>query len=437
MALACVAVLGASLAGAARARAAAELYIRGGGEGHGIGMSQYGAYGYALHGYDYRSILAHYYVGTAIGSVNPERIVRVLLSTGSASFSGATSAGGLALEEAATYTVQATPGGSLKLLDAGGHSLGTLRAPVTVSGPGPLTVPGRGRYRGELELRPDGQGGVETVNAVGLDDYVRGVVAAEMPAGWAAQALEAQAVAARTYAITTTVGAAGYDLYDDTRSQMYGGVGAETPATDGAVAATSGQIVTYDGRPAVTYFFASSGGYTEDVENVWPGASAEPWLRGVPDPYDNAGGDPYHRWRSQMSLAAAASKLAGLVQGRLVGIAVTRQGVSPRILQASVVGSRGATVVTGDQLQSAFGLATTYARFTTISTTVSVRRLSGWVYPASRQASALVQVRAGGRWQTLAHAPLNPTGSFHAQLPGPGRYRVWYARLGGPAVTAR
>jgi stage II sporulation protein D len=437
VALACVAVLGASLAAAASARAAAELYIRGGGEGHGIGMSQYGAYGYALHGYDYRSILAHYYTGTAIGFINPERTVRVLLSTGSASFSGATSAGDLALQEGATYTVQATADGSLRLLDAGGHSLGTLRAPVTASGSGPLTVPGHGRYRGQLQLRPDGQGGVETVNAVALDDYVRGVVAAEMPAGWAAQALEAQAVAARTYAITTTVGAAGYDLYDDTRSQMYGGVGAETPATDAAVAATSGQIATYDGRPAVTYFFSSSGGYTEDVENVWPGASAEPWLRGVPDPYDNAGGDPYHRWGSQMSLAAAASKLARLVPGRLMGIAVTRHGVSPRILQASVVGSRGAVAVTGDQLQSALGLATTYATFTTISTTVSVRRLSVSVYPAPRRGSVLVQVQAGGRWQTLAHAPLNAAGCTRGQLPGPGRYRVWYRRLGGPAVSAR
>ena len=81
---------------------------------------------------------------------------------------------------------------------------------------------------------------------------------------------------------------------------------AETPATDAAVAATSGQIVTYDGQPAVTYFFASSGGYTESIQNVWAGATPEPWLRGVPDPYDNAGGDPYHSWSPQMSLTAAA-----------------------------------------------------------------------------------------------------------------------------------
>ena len=194
---------------------------------------------------------------------------------------------------------------------------------------------------------------MQTVNAVGLDDYVRGVVAAEMPSSWATEALEAQAVAARTYAITTTVGGTGYDLYSDTRSQMYGGVEAETPSTDAAVAATSGQIVTYDGKPAVTYFFASSGGYTESIQNVWAGATPEPWLRGVPDPYDNAGQDPYHSWGSQMSLAAAARKLGRLVKGSLIGIAVTRHGVSPRIVQAQVVGTRGTTTVSGAQLQAA------------------------------------------------------------------------------------
>ena len=163
-----------------------------------------------------------------------------------------------------------------------------------------------------------------TVNVVGLDDYVQGVIAAEMPSTWSAEALKAQAVAARTYAITTDVAGGFYNLYPDTRSQMYRGVGAETPATDAAVAATSGQIVTYKGAPAVTYFFASSGGYTENVEDAWPGATPDPWLRGVPDPYDGAGGDPYHHWTRQMSLAAATKDLGRLVKGRLVGIKVTK-----------------------------------------------------------------------------------------------------------------
>src|SRR5438270_657734 len=88
----------------------------------------------------------------------------------------------------------------------------TVRAALTVSGPAPIQVVGHGTYRGSLQFSPASGGGVQTVNAVGLDDYVRGVVAAEMPAGWAPAALQAQAIAARTYAITTSVGGPGYDL---------------------------------------------------------------------------------------------------------------------------------------------------------------------------------------------------------------------------------
>ncbi len=121
---------------------------------------------------------------------------------------------------------------------------------------------------------PNGSGGVQTVNAVDLEDYVRGVISWEMPSGWAPEALKVQAVAARTYAITTSVGGAGFDLYADTRSQMYGGVAAETPSTDAAVAATRGQVVTYNGAPVITYFSASSGGHTENVAERLAGGHA-------------------------------------------------------------------------------------------------------------------------------------------------------------------
>jgi stage II sporulation protein D len=260
------------------------------------------------------------------------------------------------------------------------------------------------------------------------------VVAAEMPSSWATAALEAQAVAARTYAITTTVGGNGYDLYSDTRSQMYGGVKAETPSTNAAVAATAGQIVTYGGKPAVTYFFASSGGYTESIQNVWAGASPEPWLRGVPDPYDNAGQDPYHSWGSQMSLAAAARKLGGLVRGSLVGIEVTRHGVSPRILQAQVVGTRGSTTVTGSQLQGIFGLAGTWATFTSITTTDPSGKLSGTVFPAPAGGAVTIQAQTAVAWRTVGQARVSSSGAYSTQEPS-GRYRIVDGTVDGPAVT--
>lgn len=448
---------------------AARLYIRGAGDGHGVGMSQYGAYGYALHGKDYRFILEHYYEGTQVGSTDPDRIVRVLLaSRPAAAFSGATGAGNKRLNPAMTYTVRALRSGSLSLVSGSGKHVATFPAPLTVSGSGPLNVAGLGRYRGSLEFRPNGSGGVYTVNAVGLDDYVRGVLAAEMPASWSAAALEAQAVAARTYAITSDVSGSFFNLYPDTRSQVYRGVGAETPATNAAVQATSGQIVTYDGSPAITYFFASSGGYTEDVQNVWPGAAPEPWLRGVPDPYDGAGGDPYHRWSLQLSIAAATRRLGSLVKGRLLGIKVTVHGVSPRIMLAQVLGTRGRTTVTGAALEQAFGLMSTYARFTTISTAAktSVPRsidalrtesgdtgaalafgkqlhglmstvapaIEGTVFPAARGTNVTIEARGPRRWRTVARARLGRGGAFQTTLSEPGTYRIAYQGLTGPPV---
>ena len=420
----------------AAAQADSTFYIRGGGDGHGIGMSQYGAYGYALHGASYTAILAHYYQGTALGATNPRQTVRVLLATGQASFTGATGITGsrTRLTAATTYTVKPA-GAKLTIATAAGKTVGTFSAPLTVTAPStaPLSVPGMGAYRGALQFSPVG-GGVQTVDTVGLDDYVRGVVAGEMPSSWAPAALEAQAVAARTYAITTTVGGNGYDLYDDTRSQMYGGVKSETAATDAAVAATSGQIVTYEGKPAVTYFFASSGGYTESIQNVWAGATPEPWLRGVPDPYDNAGSDPYHSWGSQMSLAAAARRLGRLVKGSLIGISVTRRGVSPRIVQAQVVGTHGTSTVTGGQLQGIFGLDGTWASFTTITTTDPMGKLSGTVFPAPAGHAVTVQVQNGRVWHTAAQAGVSASGAYSATVAA-GRYRIVDGAIDGPVVT--
>jgi stage II sporulation protein D len=290
-----------------------------------------------------------------------------------------------------------------------------------------------------------------------------------------------QAVAARTYAITTDAGGPVFDQYDDTRSQMYGGIAAETASTDAAVAATSGQIVTYHGAPVATYFFSSSGGYTENVENVW-GGSPEPWLRGVPDPYDGAAGNPYHAWGQDLSIGAAAAKLGHLVKGAFEGIAVTRQGVSGRVISGQVIGTGGRTRVTGSELASSFGLLSTNATFTTITTDVgtaaskvtgipvsagpvaasgsgsggaaaardlkamgaqfeafvaSIRpQLSGQVIPGPPGAAFSVQLRKGGRWQTVAHGHLDSAGAYAVVVARTGTYRVLYHGLAGPTVVA-
>ncbi|MDX6533089.1 MAG: stage sporulation protein [Gaiellales bacterium] len=254
--------------------------------GHGVGMSQYGAQGYAVHGYSAARILAHYYLGTRLAQVSTRTRVRVLLAPAQASVSvGACSA----------LTVTDGRGRSLKL-PAGSYRIdGSLR----IAGPEQDLVPApplrlearRGfltfdgsPYRGALVLERVGAG-VSVVNALGVDDYVRGVVAYEMPSSWAPAALGAQAVAARSYVLAERRPDRAFDVYPDTRSQMYGGVRAETAPTDAAVAATSGHVLMWHGRIATTYYSAASGGRTVAVQDAWPGARPVPYLRSVADPY--------------------------------------------------------------------------------------------------------------------------------------------------------
>ena len=375
------------------ASAKTTLSVKGAGFGHGVGMSQYGAYGYAVNGVAYPDILAHYYTGTRLGTLTRNPDVTVLLRTSKgATFTGASAIGDRALDPGKVYSVK-EKGGSVVLLSPSGRDLlsyaGAVRirganAPVKLMGKGPNGVQD-GRFRGALEFRPSG-GRLLVINALDLDSYVRGVVAAESPSSWPQDALRAQAVAARTYAITTNAGGdQGFAQWADTRSQVYNGVSAETPTTDAAVAATSHQVVTYLGEPITTYFFSTSGGKTENVENGFPGASPKPYLKGVEDPFDDV--SPKHRWGPyRYTMAQSQSKLRGLVKGSFRSIKVTRRGFSPRIVSAEIVGTRGRTVVNGATLRQRFGLFDSWATFTTIGRRDAV---------AAQRRADLVDVVAG------------------------------------------
>jgi stage II sporulation protein D len=466
----------AALALAPGASAASHLVIKGHGYGHGIGMSQYGALGYAQHGTSYRDILGHYYEQTDVVPLSSPPDVRVLLqTTRRATVSGVVAAGARKLKATSTYSVGAS-GGRVALYSASGRRLGTYAAPLRLAAPsdGAFTLRGtaangtrNGAYRGALEVRVAGSG-VQAINALDLEDYVRGVVSAESPASWPAEALKAQAVAARTYAVTTNVGSTtdGIDQYADTRSQMYKGVAAELPSTDAAVAATKGQVVAQNGTPVVTYFFSTSGGHTENVEDSFIGSLPRAWLKGVDDPFDSV--SPRHSWGPfTYSQASVQSKLKGLVRGSFRGITVLERGSSPRIVRAEVDGTNGVTQVTGPQLRSRFGLFDTWASFTYISsdakkkpsddsdasttapasTTIpaattapssggttppvtdttggqaaSVARiasiapsvLTGTIHPAKRGRRLAVQRRDGSAWRTVRTVHVGAGGSYHA-----------------------
>jgi stage II sporulation protein D len=454
------------LGGATTADAAKRFTIRGAGYGHGVGMSQYGALGYALHGWDYKAILAHFYTGTSLSVLEDSREVRVLLQTtgGSVSFTGASRGAGRRLSPAKIYYVRGRAAGQVQLLSRRGRSLGTVVAPLRVTGPGLLTLRGtagngltNGTYRGALEFRGGTFGGVNSINALPVDDYVKGVVPHEVPASWPLEALKAQAVAARSYALTTTKAGGGFDQYPDTRSQVYGGAGAEQPSTNLAVEQTAGQLVTYSGTPVTTYYFSTSGGRTEDVENTTLGTEPKPWLRSVEDAYDSV--SPKHRWGPiRMRYGAAGGKLRGLVKGRFKGIQVIQRGSSPRVVAADVVGSRGRTRVNGAMLRARFGLYDSWAYFTSIKTTptpppsepdptggatpvvarvAAIAGLAGYVLPARAGERVRIQRRTGGHWVTVEQPTAGRGGRYSVGVPSTGLYRVLHRGVTGPVVRVR
>src|SRR5690242_7827353 len=120
----------------------------------------------------------------------------------------------------------------------------------------------------------------------------------------------------------------------------------------------------YGNAVATTYYFSTSGGRTENVENSWPGSSPVPYLKSVDDPYDNL--SPRHRWRFVWSKSKLDAKLGSFVKGRLKNVKVTKRGVSPRIVDAQVIGTRGTVDVTGPQLRSRLGLYDSWAYFISI-----------------------------------------------------------------------
>jgi stage II sporulation protein D len=355
--LACLALL---LASAPRAGAETVWEVTGRGWGHGIGMSQWGALGLAKKGKSWKQVLRHYYRHTKIGRT-PGGEVRVLLQSGEerVEFTEATAACGASLDPAATYAA-VRDGDGVRLEGPTGESLGGCGDSLHATGGDAIRVAGKGAYRGSLIVVPRGSGGLHAINAVALEAYLRGVVPNEMPADWPGDALRAQAVAARSYALATADGGL-WDQYDDTRSQVYGGISSETPATNQAVAATAGRVVKHEGKVATTFFFSSSGGRTENIEFSFVGAEPKPYLRSVKDPHEEA--SPYHRWRETFSQSEIEARLGDLVQGSLQAIDVTRRGRSPRIVSARVVGSEGTSEVTGPTLQARLGLRSTWACF--------------------------------------------------------------------------
>lgn len=227
--------------------------------------------------------------------------------------------------------------------------------PVRFAGPGLLGWNGR-VYRGEFIVvrRPEG---LTLINEVGLEDYLRGVVPAEVDPAWPMEALKAQAVAARTFTLAR-LGyhrREGFDLCASVDCQVYLGAGVEHPNTDLAVAETAGQVITFQGRRILAYFHAASGGHTEDVEAVWPTSTPFAYLRGVPDPAEVS---PYNDWRVELDWSAVQAAVAARYPavGRLLGLEVVRRTPAGRVLELALVGDRGKVRINGAAARHLFAL---------------------------------------------------------------------------------
>jgi SpoIID/LytB domain protein len=436
--------------------------LAGHGYGHGHGMSQFGAYGAALDGLDVTKILAFYYPNTTLQAQPTKTTARVLIHAALGHPVTVQPRSGAKLVAYSTVTgvapctlptainggqtpitgwrarvVSTTNGGRVRLqrtLDGstwrGAAPAGCADAwsqPMDGSivfadgGIVRLVLPWGSvvRYRGRMSATFTGSG-LYPVNVVPVESYLRSVVPSEMPSSWSAAALQAQAVAARTYAMYGVAHhSTGYfDLYDDTRSQMYTGVAHEVSSTDAAIKATAGDVlVDSDNRPIFAEFGSSSGGWTAD--------GGEPYLTAHRDPYDGVpklSWNP-HSWRTTVTAASIASAFPSV--GQVESLIVTgRDGNGAwggRVTAMTVHGSSGDVAISGVTFRGALGLrsewfrvvlppdAPTYVRAVRTGTTAAVT----WQPPAANGGAAVtgygVTLSPGGATKSVGSSARSAT----------------------------
>lgn len=378
LALLLAAVLPGGPAAAAdeRAGGGVTVTIDGRGHGHGKGLSQYGALGRAIDGQTYRQIVDFYYPGTGWGSAGGK--VRVLITGDTSRDLVVLDRPGLqvrALRSGRTWTPgpdarrwRITPGDGdrsvVSYRTRRWHEWRTVRGEAEFSArSGPLTLvtpDGRHAYRGALRsAAPDGATrDRDTVNVVRLEAYLRGVVPREVPALWPEHAVRAQAVAARTYAAFERAAAPSgrhFQICDTAHCQVYGGVDAEHPASDDAIAATGREVRLSGGEPIFAQFSASNGGYSVQGQFDYLPAQQDRF-----DSYDPDDGYP-GGWRTTLDGSEVTRHWEGL--GTLESITVTeRDGngeFGGRVLELRVTGSDSSVTVSGSAFASYLGLRST------------------------------------------------------------------------------
>lgn len=402
-----LAVVLSALAAPAVGSAGTVFLLDGRGWGHGVGLSQWGAEGYARHGFGYRRILAHYYPHTTIAVVQPRR-VRVLLARGVQTIRIGSAAPFVAVD-ARGRTIH-LPAGQ-RLLNRSLTLKGAkLRPPVRFRpGAQPLQVEYAG-YRGAIVIRRR-RGGLQVVNDVTLDRYLRGVVPGEVPKGWHQAAYEAQAVASRSYTLATLKPGQDFDLFPDSRSQVYEGIRGERPQTNLAIGATAGEVLTWRGSVVPGFYFSSSGGRTSSVHDAWPRSAQVPYLVSVPDPYDYI--SPHHVWPTTVLTAA---KLGQALRLQGVRDAVVRRNSSGRAATVRVLTASGWRSFRAARIRDTFRLGSDDFDLRALTLDEpppaefgSTAHVQGWVRGLGK--ARLQELTAIG-WRTVAHVRPAPSGRF-------------------------
>jgi SpoIID/LytB domain protein len=376
--------------------------VYGSGYGHGLGMSQWGAYGLAKAGWGYTRILRHFYSGTKVAvPAQPVKSIRVGLTydrsiihlkaavVPTRLWIGAPTTGKpvAKIPVGATWTVRAAASG-YAIRDASGALVGgktwggagiNLYATFADRG-GRVFVPeadaiwnkGFTYAHGYLEFNEYGCGAgacrERLILPVGFEDYLLGI--GEMPASWPIAALKSQAVAARTFATYAirNYGMRSYcncQLTDGSNDQTYVGFQQETGAAGArwsrAVRSSARQVITYKGHPIQAFFAASDGGHSDSVEDVWHGGDpryAVPYLRAVCDPGEFTSANPWKDWSRGFTRAALTDRLApytGTI-GTVTGFPKVRRGDGGRLITIKVKGTSGSASLSGSTLRGALGL---------------------------------------------------------------------------------
>jgi SpoIID/LytB domain protein len=345
----------------------ATIRIYGHGYGHGHGMAQHGAQGAARQGLTHQEIVEFYYPGTTWGAARGRVSVLItadtskdvhVVATDRLRLRALTSRKvfdlGAARPRATRWRIKPVSGGRAQVsyrtsswtvfrTFRGDAELFTPRAATTLVLPGGAKVAYRGKLRSAKK---------DTVNVLPFDRYLQGVVPKEVPPLWEPEAVQAQAVAARTYAAYERAHplASHYQICDTTSCQVYGGASAEHPAATAAIRATRGEVLLYDGAPAFTQFSASSGG--------WTSAGSAPYLVAQEDPYDGWSGNPHSAWQTVVSdgtVEKAFPKIGNLTRIRFAG----RDGNGEwggRVDTVTVTGSTGSKTVSGEDFRFLLGL---------------------------------------------------------------------------------